>query len=68
MGTESKQEDISEEVVEERKAVCKLCCSSRKGILSVDVLLTTNGLTAHYFCLLFRSDLDDKNANVDLIP
>lgn len=53
---------MSEEVVEERKSVCKLCCSSRKGILSVDVLLTTNGLTAHYFCLLFSSGLGQAGA------
>ena len=61
MGTERRQEaeaDMSEEMVGERKEVCKLCCSSRKGILSVDVLLSAHGLTSHYFCLLFRSDDD----------
>jgi len=60
MGTEKRQEsgtDMSEEMVGERKEVCKLCCSSRKGILSVDVLLSAHGLTSHYFCLLFSSGL-----------
>ena len=72
MGLESRQEggeDMNEEVGGERKAVCKLCCSSRKGILSVDVLLSAHGLTSHYFCLLFRSgdDCDDCNDCKDLI-
>jgi len=65
MGTERRQEvgeDMSEEVVGERKAVCKLCCSSRKGILSVDVLLSAHGLTSHYFCLLFSSGLGQAGA------
>ena len=61
MGTESREE--VEEVFGERKAVCKLCCSSKRGILSVDVLLSAHGLTSHYFCLLFRShdDTDDHD-------
>jgi len=45
-----------------RKAVCKLCGSSRKGILPVDVLLSSNGLTSHYFCLLFSSGLGQAGA------
>jgi len=57
MGLESRQEEAGEDMNEERKAVCKLCCSSRKGILSVDVLLSAHGLTSHYFCLLFSSGL-----------
>ena len=69
MGLESRQEEAGEDMNEERKAVCKLCCSSRKGILSVDVLLSAHGLTSHYFCLLFRSgdDCDYCNDCKDLI-
>ena len=39
MGTEKRQEEAEEErVMGERKAECKLCCSSRKGILSIDCI------------------------------
>ena len=34
---------------------CRLCCSGGEGVLpSVDLMLTSQGNTCHYFCLLFR--------------
>jgi len=40
----------------EEGVVCKLCCST-DGILPVDTLLSSHGITSHYFCLLFSSGL-----------